>query len=62
MEESNKATVYQPQHYFHYPFTLISQPKKTFLSKAILQPTAFEVYCPISCKKIKIGAAKEKQK
>lgn len=62
MEASLKSNGYHPQHFFSYPFTIISPPKKTFLSNVIEQPTAYEVYCPISCKKIKIGAAKAKQK
>lgn len=62
MEPELKSNCYHPQHYFHYPFTIISPPKKTFASKAVEQPTAYEVYCPISCKKIKIGTIRAKQK
>jgi hypothetical protein len=53
---------YQPQHFFNYPFTLVSHPKRTFVSQPIDQPTAYELYCPISCKKIKSGVIKGKNK
>lgn len=62
MEAGPNLNHYTPQHFFNYPFTIISPPKKTFASKPIQQPTAYEVYCPISCKKVKIGAFKDKQK
>ena len=35
MELPLKASTYTPQHYFNYPFTLVSLPKKTFISKPI---------------------------
>jgi hypothetical protein len=53
---------FQVQSYFTYPFTLVSLPKRAFASAPLPQPSAFEVYCPLSCKKVKIGAAKDKAK
>jgi hypothetical protein len=53
---------YQPHHFFNYPFTLISNPKRTFISKPIEQPTGYELYCPLSCKKIKSGVIRGKSK
>lgn len=62
MEPSLKSNGYHPQHFFSYPFTIISPPKKSFVSRPMEQPSAFEVYCPISCKKVKVGACKGKLK
>jgi hypothetical protein len=53
---------FQVQSHFTYPFTLVSLPRRAFASTALPQPTVFEVYCPLSCKKVKVGAVREKTK
>jgi hypothetical protein len=53
---------FQSQNVFNYPFTLVSLPRRAFASAPLQQPAVFEVYCPLSCKKIKIGAVKDKTK
>lgn len=62
MRADNSSLGFQTHNHFTYPFTLVSLPRRSFASVPLPQPTAFEVYCPISCKKIKVGAAKDKTK
>lgn len=61
MEESGQGFSYNPLSPFCTPFTIISQVKETFISQAMTFPCLFEVYCPYSCKKIKIGLTKDKK-
>jgi hypothetical protein len=44
------------------PYTIISPSKISFTSKNVPQPFFYEVYCPLSCKKIKIGVSQESKK
>lgn len=62
MQAEQREGRFEAQKVFNYPFTLVSQPKRGFTSSPLPQPANFEVYCPLSCKKIKIGAAKDKNK
>jgi hypothetical protein len=59
MKEGTKQFAYNPQSIYSAPFTIISQVKQSFTSAPISFPCLFEVYCPYSCKKIKIGLTRE---
>ena len=58
MKEGVPATGYDPHSPFTTPFTIISTVKHRFASKPLAQPFCCEVYCPLSCKKVKIGVKK----
>lgn len=60
MEQEVNSYSYNPSHPISQPFTIISSLKGKLISKPINQPFFYEVYCPLSCKKIKIGYSKDK--
>ena len=55
MDEQGFSYCYNPNNAFPAPYTIISPNKMHFTSKNLKQPFFYEVYCPYSCKKIKIG-------
>ena len=58
-KEGTEAEEYDPHSPFTTPFTIISTIKHRFHSKTLSQPFYCEVYCPLSCKKVKIGLRKD---
>lgn len=59
MKEASAGYTFNPHSIYSFPFTIISQAREHFTSKPTTLPCVFEVYCPYSCKKIKIGLAKD---
>lgn len=59
MKEEGTAEGYDPHSPFTTPFTIISSLRHRFSSLPLQQPFYCEVYCPLSCKKVKVGLEKE---
>ena len=60
MQENSRKYIYNPSNVLPAPHTIIHPHKNAYTSKQLLkQPFFYELYCPFSCKKIKIGVSKE---